>query len=60
MPRRPASACAPDPVSSVVAHRYAPAAKPGYRRALWRLLGATHAINQRPLGVAARAFEGVM
>lgn len=49
-----------DDASAAVAHRYVPAARREWRRALWRLLGAVHAINRRPLGLPARAFEGVM
>lgn len=51
---------ASDPVSASWPHRYAPARSRAYRRALWRLLGAVHAINRRPLSLAAKAFEGVM
>lgn len=49
-----------DPSSATVSHRYTPASSRAYQRALWNLLGATHTINRRRLGIAARAFEGVM
>jgi anaerobic magnesium-protoporphyrin IX monomethyl ester cyclase len=51
---------APDAVAAVWPHRYAGAESRAYRRALWRLLGAAHRINRRPLHLSATAFEGVM
>jgi radical SAM superfamily enzyme YgiQ (UPF0313 family) len=50
----------PDAAAATVSHRFGPAGSRAYRRALWRLLGATHAINRRPLALPATAFEGVM
>jgi anaerobic magnesium-protoporphyrin IX monomethyl ester cyclase len=50
----------PHQSSATWPHRYAPARSSAYRRQLWRLLGAVHAINRRPLGLSASAFEGVM
>jgi radical SAM superfamily enzyme YgiQ (UPF0313 family) len=50
----------PDAGAATVSHRFGPAGSRAYRRALWRLLGATHAINRRPLALPATAFEGVM
>jgi radical SAM superfamily enzyme YgiQ (UPF0313 family) len=49
-----------DATAATLRHRYEPARSVAYRRALWRLLGATHAINRRPLAAPATAFEGVM
>lgn len=49
-----------DPASAIWPHRYGRAAERAYRRAVWRLLGATHAINRRTLHLSAAAFEGVM
>lgn len=49
-----------DAASAVWPHRYAGTESRTYRRALWRLLGAAHRINRRPLHLSATAFEGVM
>lgn len=51
---------AEDPVSAVWPHRYGRAGDRAYRRAVWRLLGAAHAINRRTLHLSAAAFDGVM
>lgn len=49
-----------DPAVAVWPHRPGRAAERAHRRAVWRLLGATHAINRRALHLSAAAFEGVM
>jgi hypothetical protein len=49
-----------DPAAAVWPHRYGRAGQRAYRCAVWRLLGATHAINRRTLHLSAAAFEGVM
>ena len=43
-----------------VDHVNVAAQKRDYRRQLWRLLGAVHEINRRPLMARAQAFDGVM
>jgi anaerobic magnesium-protoporphyrin IX monomethyl ester cyclase len=59
-PGQPLDGVEHDTTAATVRHRYAPARSHAYRRELWRLLGATHAINRRPLALPATAFEGVM
>jgi radical SAM superfamily enzyme YgiQ (UPF0313 family) len=49
-----------DAAEAIVHHHDRSASSRAARRALWRLLGAVHAVNRRPLGLPARAFEGVM
>lgn len=51
---------APDLGEAIVPHRSTAPDEPGYYRALFRLLGAAHAINRRPLRAHAQVFDGVM